>query len=109
MKTAFLTTIVALACTVSAFVTPQVRDGSSSSSTIDDTTILNYALTLEYLESAFYTGALSNFSQDDFTNDGLPEWARGRFEQIAAHEQAHVELLSNALGSNATQACTYSL
>ncbi|GAW06807.1 hypothetical protein LENED_008757 [Lentinula edodes] len=108
MKTAFLTTIVALACTVSAFVTPQVRDGSSSSSTIDDTTILNYALTLEYLESAFYTGALSSFSQDDFTNDGLPEWARGRFEQIAAHEQAHVELLSNALGSNATQACTYS-
>ncbi|KAJ3990927.1 ferritin-like domain-containing protein [Lentinula boryana] len=58
--------------------------------------------------SAFYTGALNNFTGDDFINDGLPQWARGRFEQIAAHEQAHVQLLSSALGANATQACNYS-
>ncbi|KAJ3785713.1 ferritin-like domain-containing protein [Lentinula aff. detonsa] len=88
------------------FVTSQARDASSPS--IDDTVVLNYALTLEYLESAFYSGALSNFTEDDFTNDGLPQWARGRFEQIAAHEQAHVQLLSGALGANATQACNYS-
>ncbi|KAJ3990632.1 ferritin-like domain-containing protein, partial [Lentinula boryana] len=73
-----------------------------------DTVVLNYALTLEYLESAFYSGALNNFTEDDFINDGLPQWARGRFVQIAAHEQAHVQLLSSALGANATQACNYS-
>ncbi|KAJ3980777.1 ferritin-like domain-containing protein [Lentinula detonsa] len=106
MKSTTVITFTTFACAASAFVIPQARDASSSS--IDDTVVLNYALTLEYLESAFYTGALSNFTEDDFTNDGLPQWARGRFEQIAAHEQAHVQLLSSALGANATQACNYS-
>ncbi|KAJ3866764.1 ferritin-like domain-containing protein [Lentinula novae-zelandiae] len=106
MKTTTFSTLAALVYAATAFVTPQVRDSSSSSS-IDDTDVLNYALTLEYLESNFYAGALNNFTQDDFINDGLPVWARGRFEQIAAHEKAHVVLLNNALGSNATQACTY--
>lgn len=108
MKTTTFSTLAALVYAATAFVTPQVRDSSSSSS-IDDTDVLNYALTLEYLESNFYAGALNNFTQDDFINDGLPVWARGRFEQIAAHEKAHVVLLNNALGSNATQACTYDL
>ncbi|KAF9063300.1 ferritin-like domain-containing protein [Rhodocollybia butyracea] len=75
---------------------------------IDDTTILNYALTLEHLENAFYAGALSNFSQEDFVHDGLPTWARGRFVQVAAHEKTHVDFLSAALGPNATKPCTYS-
>ncbi|KAJ3745082.1 ferritin-like domain-containing protein [Lentinula detonsa] len=106
MKSTSLIAFVSFACAASAFVIPQARDASTSS--IDDTVVLNYALTLEYLESAFYSGALNNFTEDDFTNDGLPQWARGRFEQIAAHEQAHVQLLSGALGANATQACNYS-
>ncbi|KAJ3785715.1 ferritin-like domain-containing protein [Lentinula aff. detonsa] len=106
MKSTSLIAFISFACAASAFVIPQARDASSSS--IDDTVVLNYALTLEYLESAFYSGALNNFTEEDFTNDGLPQWARGRFEQIAAHEQAHVQLLSGALGANATQACNYS-
>ncbi|KAJ4477146.1 ferritin-like domain-containing protein [Lentinula aciculospora] len=105
MKSTSFISFSAFVCAVTAFVIPQARD---TTSTIDDTVVLNYALTLEYLEAAFYSGALSNFSQDDFVNDGLPEWSRGRFEQIAAHEQAHVQLLSGALGANATQACNYS-
>ncbi|KAJ3993108.1 ferritin-like domain-containing protein [Lentinula boryana] len=107
MKSTSIITFTTFACAASAFVIPQARDASSSSP-IDDTVVLNYALTLEYLESAFYTGALNNFTEDDFISDGLPQWARGRFEQIAAHEQAHVQLLSGALSSNATQACNYS-
>ncbi|KAJ3745081.1 ferritin-like domain-containing protein [Lentinula detonsa] len=106
MKSTSVITFTTFACAASAFVIPQARDASTSS--IDDTVVLNYALTLEYLESAFYSGALSNFTEEDFTNDGLPQWARGRFAQIAAHEQAHVQLLSGALGANATQACNYS-
>ncbi|KAJ7504146.1 ferritin-like domain-containing protein [Mycena galericulata] len=75
--------------------------------TIDDTTVLNFALTLEHLENAFYSGALAKFSEKDFLKAGLPSWARGRFAQVAAHEAAHVAFLSNALGANATQPCNY--
>ncbi|KAJ3725196.1 ferritin-like domain-containing protein [Lentinula raphanica] len=112
MKSISLLTYGSLVCAASAFVLPQARDSSSNStstnSTIDDTVVLNFALTLEHLENAFYTGALNNFTEDDFINDGLPSWARGRFEQIASHEQSHVELLTSALGDNATKACNYS-
>lgn len=72
-------------------------------------TVLNYALTLEHLENAFYHEALGKFDEAAFQNAGLPEWARGRFVQIAAHEQTHVDFLATALGANATQPCTYSL
>ncbi|KAF7329638.1 Protein rds1 [Mycena kentingensis (nom. inval.)] len=82
-------------------------DGRADSTQIDDTTVLNYALTLEHLENAFYSGALARFTQDDFVKAGLPTWARSRFSEIAAHEKAHVDFLSKALGSNATQACEY--
>ena len=74
-----------------------------------DVDVLNYALTLEHLENAFYSGGLANSSQDDFQNAGLPPWARSRFEQVAAHEATHVATLTAALGDQATQACTYCL
>lgn len=74
-----------------------------------DTTVPNFALTLEHLENAFYSGALAKFSAHDFSKAGLLSWARGRFEQVAAHEAAHVAFLSAALGANATQPCNYSL
>lgn len=74
-----------------------------------DTVILNYALTLEHLENAFYSGALAQFDAKAFEDADLPPWARRRFEEVAAHEATHVQALSNALGDKATQPCTYSL
>lgn len=74
-----------------------------------DTQILNYALTLEYLEESFYAGALSKFDAAAFEADGFPPWVRERFEQIYSHEQAHVSFLSNALGTSATKPCNYTL
>jgi hypothetical protein len=72
-----------------------------------DMVILNFALTLEHLENAFYSEALGKFTSDDFSKAGYPAFARGRFSQIAAHEAAHVTFLQQALGDNATMPCTY--
>jgi len=101
MKSTFATLALALSAAAIPHPLPK-RDTAPT-----DTEILNYALTLEHLENAFYSGALAKFSQSDFTDAGLPDYARGRFEQVAAHEAAHVAFLSKALGSNATQPCAY--
>jgi len=72
-----------------------------------DVQILQYALTLEHLENAFYSDALKKFSADDFAKAGFPDWVRGRISQIAQHEASHVKILSAALGAQAVQPCTY--
>jgi rubrerythrin len=74
-----------------------------------DIQILNFALTLEHLENAFYTQGLQKYSQEDFIGAGLPTWARGRWDQIAAHESTHVSFLESVLGDQAVKPCTYKL
>lgn len=62
--------------------------------------VLNFALTLEYLERNFYNQALAT--------DGLiPADARPLFETIAAHEAAHVTYLETALGDDAIEEPTF--
>jgi Ferritin-like domain len=80
-----------------------------ASYTISDTAVLNFALTLEHLENAFYTKALGMFDEAAFAAAGLPPFARGRFVQIGDHEKTHVAFLTQALGDKATQPCTYDL
>ncbi|KAG8857581.1 hypothetical protein FRB96_005599 [Tulasnella sp. 330] len=77
------------------------------SSAITDVDILQYALTLEHLENTFYSGTLTKFDASAFTSAGFDPLVRERFVEIAAHEQEHVTFLTAALGSQATQACTY--
>ncbi|KAI0656594.1 ferritin-like domain-containing protein [Cubamyces menziesii] len=74
---------------------------------VTDTDILQFALTLEHLESAFYSGGLAKYDADAFEKAGFAPWVRGRFEQIAEHEASHVKFLTTALGDNATKPCVY--
>ncbi|KAI0819317.1 ferritin-like domain-containing protein [Trametes gibbosa] len=74
---------------------------------VTDTDVLQFALTLEHLEAAFYAQGVQKFDAKAFADAGFPDWVRGRFVQIGEHEAAHVKFLSGALGSAATQACEY--
>lgn len=74
-----------------------------------DTHILQFALTLEHIEVAFYTLALQQFSQSAFIEAGYTPLVFQRFVEIGQHEQTHVDLLTAALGDQAPQACNYSL
>ncbi|KAG1808918.1 ferritin-like domain-containing protein [Suillus subaureus] len=84
---------------------PAKRDDSS---TPTDIQILNFALTLEHLENAYYTQGLEKYTQQDFLDADLPAWARGRWNQIAQHESTHVSFLESVIGDQAVQPCTYS-
>jgi rubrerythrin len=67
----------------------------------NDVKILNYALTLEYLEAAFYKQAVANAAYGSDAN--LQKFA----ETVAKHEAKHVQFLKGALGSAAGKSPTF--
>ncbi len=67
----------------------------------NDAKILNYALTLEYLEAAFYNQAVANAAYGN--NPALKTFA----ETVAQHETAHVKFLKGALKSAAVKSPTF--
>jgi rubrerythrin len=64
----------------------------SSGLTQDIIDVLNFALTLEYLEDEFYRQGLSS--------GVVPSADVAIFQQISTHETAHVALLQGVLGAN---------
>ncbi|KAF8598929.1 hypothetical protein BDV93DRAFT_592558 [Ceratobasidium sp. AG-I] len=97
----FALSAVLFAAASAVFALPTRRDGPP------DLDILNYALTLEHLENAFYKGALEKFDAKAFEKAGFEPFVRGRFQQIADHEATHVSFLAGVLGDKATKPCTY--
>lgn len=69
---------------------------ASAATPKSDVAILNYALTLEYLEAAFYAGARANAGI--FKGD-----TRNFVSVVANHEAVHVAFLKKALGSAAVK------
>ncbi|KAI9809344.1 MAG: hypothetical protein M1825_002636 [Sarcosagium campestre] len=77
---------------------------------VTDADILNYALTLEHLESTFYKQGLQNFTQEDFISAGFDETFFKNIQTVAGDEAAHVDFLTKALtaaGGKPVEPCTY--
>lgn len=74
---------------------------------LTDIDILNYALTLEHLENAFYRDGLAQFDQKDFFQGKFARGYSGKFRRniypyfqiIADHERIHVETLTTVITS----------
>jgi Ferritin-like domain len=83
--------------TVAAFAIPSLLAASINkayATTPGAIDVLNYALTLEYLESEFYKAGLA-------ASGLIPAADRALFTQIGKHENQHVTFLVGALGSRA--------
>ncbi|WP_324661643.1 ferritin-like domain-containing protein [Haloarcula sediminis] len=73
----------------------------------DDVDIFNYALTLEYLEAAFYEAALDNVCEEDLVDDGpladfgdpITDSVYENLETIRDHERTHAETLASVIES----------
>lgn len=102
-KTAIVAAFAGLAAAAPAPV-------SKRAAQITDADILNYALTLEHLESKFYRDGLANYTQADFVNAGFADPFYTNLKEISFDEDTHVSFLTKALtaaGAKPVAECIY--
>lgn len=105
MKTSTIFSLLAFLATaaLSAPVSLNKRDGI-------DSDILQFALTLEHLENAFYKHALSTWSEDQFIKANFSANVYSQLKYIAHDEEIHVQYLEaglKAAGAAPVAACNY--
>jgi rubrerythrin len=82
-----------------AALLPGIASARNGGSKANDVKILNFALTLEYLESAFYAEALQR--------GGFSGSVRNFAQVVAGHEATHVATLKSVLGSKAVKSPSF--
>jgi rubrerythrin len=105
----------ALALSVAGSNAALAREASGEDTS--DVGVLNYALTLEHLENAFYRQGRERFDETDFMTaeslrgfgDRVRDDVRQNFVDIGAHEKTHVETLTSVVeklgGEPVEEAC----
>ncbi|KAG9070282.1 hypothetical protein KI688_009621 [Linnemannia hyalina] len=108
MRFSFVAIASAIAATSMVMAAPIRHPSKHGKAT--DIEILNFALTLEHLESEFYTQGLHKFGPDAFADYHLDHKIRERFVHIGEHESTHVTVLTKvieSLGGKPVPKCTY--
>jgi len=84
--------------------------GAPAAGGLTDVDILQFALTLEHLESTFYQQGFAKFPDSDFAALGLAPDQISALKTVAATEATHVTTLMSAIsgaGTQPVQACQY--
>src|SRR5829696_7704454 len=90
-----------------AAVLPRAAQAHTTGNPPTDVDVLNYALTLEHLEYAFYRGGLRKFDEQDFRSSNLFSGSGNllrptvyaNFRRIREHEGTHVDTLKSVIRS----------
>jgi len=101
---------LASALTATALPTISKRQNRGPDGADIDADILQYALTLEHLENAFYKKAISTWPQEEFLAAGFSQQFYDTLKYIAHDEEGHVLYLEaglTAAGATPVAACEY--
>ncbi|KAI0157389.1 ferritin-like domain-containing protein [Xylariaceae sp. FL1272] len=86
------------------------QNAAAAAAGLTDVDILQFALTLEWLEATFYSQGFQQFPDSDFEALGLNAQQLSDLKSIGTSESAHVDLLQSSIaqaGVQPVQPCTY--